>query len=214
MSLTKWSTSSRFFHAKGSQIISLIPLFGYAILWSDAIDNLFSYSVQLGDGFLPHRVRLYLLYFGSLFVFIGWFVYLLHCPREIKRHYERENFVNECITSADRGKAKIAMTILRRLKQLKESGNLPIVIDDAVMNGLVEESIDKLTDAARPNWFSDQGREHMSVVLSAYYNLQDASFLGARRLTFAAYSVGVFSLLLPSFEVLLLVLYSLPRVLL
>ena len=136
-------------------------------------------------------------------------MFLWYCPREIKRNHQRESFVNECITSADRGNAKIAMTVLRRVKQLKESGNLSIVIDDAVMNGLVEESIDKLTDERRPNWFSDQGREHMSAVLSAYYNFQDASFPGARRLTFAAYSVGMTCLLLPSFEVLLLVLGSL-----
>jgi hypothetical protein len=74
------------------------------------------------------------------------------------------------------------------------------------IDGLVEEAVDALSGDNRKVWFSDEGREHMSVLLRAYYDIENVSSRYARVITFCFWVVGGTLFLIPSSEVFFMVL--------
>lgn len=199
----RWSTTSYFMNTKGAAIVSIIPLLGYFVLWSDISQELFSYSKHFEMGtWLSLQQRLYFLYIGSIIVLFSRILWWWKCPHIIKRHPECEAFVSKCMSSSDRSQAKLASATVRA--SLSKRNEFPQL--SMILNGLVDEAVGALSGPEHKVWFSDQGREHMSVLLRTYYEIEDVMSVCSRVITFAAWALGALCFLIPSAEVFFMVL--------
>ena len=81
------------------QLSAAFPFVGYLILFNDDVSKVLNLRL-LDDGLVREgsldllwHTKLYLIYFGLLFLGLGSFLYQLRCPRVIKKHIDWEDYV-------------------------------------------------------------------------------------------------------------------------
>ena len=90
-----WNNLSTVASSPLVKVISAIPLVGYAILWSDALVPFFKYAENFGDRvWFTFVHRLYIVYFASLAILIGYVIYLVRCPIELKENSSYKSYFN------------------------------------------------------------------------------------------------------------------------
>jgi hypothetical protein len=77
---------------------------------------------------------------------------------------------------------------------------------NSILSGNVDQAVAELSGPDRKVWFSDEGREHISILLRAYYEVEDVSTIYARAITFFALAIGISLFIIPSLEVFIMVL--------
>ena len=89
---------------------------GYIILWSDAISEafnnagLFEYTKKLGGyAWFTSDERLYLVYYGAVFIGIGIMLFKIFCPKECKEHRDYLDYFDYIMQSQNLSKLEFAM---------------------------------------------------------------------------------------------------------
>ncbi|MCP5072246.1 MAG: hypothetical protein GY947_02990, partial [Rhodobacteraceae bacterium] len=96
MNVLRWSVISGLMKYRVSHAVSIIPIAGYAILWSEKFEGLLQYQQTLdAEAWFTASTRLHLIYFGSIILSIALVIFLIRCPGFIRRHSAIENYVLE-----------------------------------------------------------------------------------------------------------------------
>lgn len=98
--LPRWSQVAILARTRLPQLISLVPLLGYAVLWGGAFDSWMMQFHALGSLWFTPLTRIYLLYVGSVGVLAGMLVYWLCCPRPVQTFFDRRTYVQHMLQDA------------------------------------------------------------------------------------------------------------------
>ena len=84
-----WRLADTLYRSRFAQAVSLIPVLGYVLIYSNAtrhlVEDLLKFDLALpSGGFLAWNTKLNLLYGGSLLILAGWIVFQLFCPSLVK----------------------------------------------------------------------------------------------------------------------------------
>ena len=213
----RWSLAANVTRSRLPQVVSLVPLVGYALIWGDQLNAFLLRFPALGEGlwFDPLQ-RLQLIYFGGSAVFLGWIVYLIACPRPIKNfagphEYQRSIF--------DGGNAheleEVFTTVEARLgfEELPGRGNEKSL--GKYYNSALRQSMEHINDEdQRSATLAGQIRQSgASMAVAAYYELLDLGLDRQKSIPFnvlptvvlALYVIGAILFFLPTLEVFLMV---------
>lgn len=96
------------------QFATLIPLLGYAILWSDQFEGwIMKFDRAFGGGsLLTPSQRVEFLYFGSVLILLGMVVFWLLCPRPL-RYGSLRDYLMAVAETADPREATQAAQFVR-----------------------------------------------------------------------------------------------------
>lgn len=195
-----------------------MPIVGYAIIWNNQI-SLLEYA-HLGDKLWFDPIdRLHLIYWGGILVAVGWLLFRVFCPAEIRQYSSSSLLKSDIISSGDTAALqRIRKTIISDFETeygpIQEFHNRKGCTEAIFRNqsaylvstGLaVTESGKDLASTIR----GEYGAREIGALVTLFYEHQDRSRPLAAGLTFAFYGVGFLAFLVPSFEVFVLVLRSL-----
>lgn len=83
----RWDSVNKIANNDLSRIIGFIPLAGYLILFNDEVASIVSFNTIAGAGneisspfILGNLLKMRLVFFGSLFVFISYFIFKIFSP--------------------------------------------------------------------------------------------------------------------------------------
>ena len=180
-----------------SQTAATIPLFGYAILWNDKIQE---YSTLLGgDISIGSATRLRCLYFGSLTLTAAWGLYLWKCPKIIRKYSYTDDYVSARIAIFDAFEFQLAK---RHLESYLQQTQFPITVNS-------EPEMAYLMTAIGNSNFT--GTEYRPFFFRAYYLCFEGAGQGALAVCSALCFAGMILVLAPSFDVLVRVISKMLR---
>ncbi len=79
-----------------SQAASIIPVAGYAVLWSEKFDGLLEYQKAWdASAWFTVPERLHMIYFGSISLTIALAIFYIFCPSIIRRQPTVEGYILE-----------------------------------------------------------------------------------------------------------------------
>ncbi|MEN3146109.1 hypothetical protein ABCW43_02220 [Neorhizobium sp. IRAMC:178] len=98
----RWSTNAALAQTKLPQVVSLVPVLGYAILYGDQFQNLVMQFTSLGSDvlFTPFQ-RICLLYAGGLCVLAGLIIFYVFCPSIIRQYKTRTEYIRHVMETSD-----------------------------------------------------------------------------------------------------------------
>ena len=197
----RWSAISSLMKLRISQAASLIPIAGYAILWSEKFDGLLQYqkaweSVSL----FTISSRLHMVYFGSISLTFALIVFWIFCPRFIQRQSTIEEYIIEQEQTANN---YIFNGIYMSNKELiQEKGQTVTYKEDA---GYILRTQLQSEDPAGTKLNVGDRKTAFRI---HYLQHEDKNF-PAIIITCILLMLGVFLFLMPSLEVFYLVMRSL-----
>lgn len=98
----RWSTNAAITQTKLPQVISLVPILGYAILYGDQFQNLLmKYSLLGPDVLFTPFQRICLLYVGGIFVLVGLLIFYVFCPSIIRQYKTRNEYIRHVMETSD-----------------------------------------------------------------------------------------------------------------
>ena len=78
---------------------SFLPIAGYLILYGDAFQSWFQFSVLGQEWLFTTSVRLHLLYWGGVFIFAAAILHISFCPGLVKRFPDQDEYVENFISA-------------------------------------------------------------------------------------------------------------------
>ena len=94
--MINWELPARILRSPIVKSVTLVPVAGYIILYSDELSSIFDLQEGYENlGFLPESWRIHLIYWGGIFLTIGIIIYSLKCPPKIKRLTNADTFALE-----------------------------------------------------------------------------------------------------------------------
>jgi len=190
--------------------ISLIPIVGYLILWSEGLKEFLTYSEALGDKlFLSLDARLYLLYSGSWAILVGWLVYAKFCPDELKLNSSYKDYFSWLVTDSNTQvvKAMLGRGIPTMYKTMDEEGKKDVEAQLSVFRADSKDgpyvSDAKIVSAFDSNYGS---RIDLSKLTASYFVFLNMSKTISRWSAAILFGSGSILILIPSAEVLIRVI--------
>ncbi len=96
--ISDWRRAAFVLRSPIVRIVALIPALAYTVLYSDSLIGMLENEAALGrDLFLDATLRVHLLFLGALTILASLAVFVLCCPRSVRRFSEAEDYVDECI---------------------------------------------------------------------------------------------------------------------
>lgn len=207
----RWTVVAGLADSKLSYAAALIPVAGYALLWSGQPFPLFAYDLLPGSGFLSLTLRLRLIYGSGVLVLVGLTIYKVAAPKQIKANSTLGEYARLVRDTADVDEIETA----GRLVQHNE--------ESAPLRGWHGAVLPADTWKIAARMFGEVGHQHVPAlvharnldnfamivpVLSAHYEQLDRSRHGWCLLALSALVLGAGCAMLPSIEVAWLVLKS------
>lgn len=179
------------------QFATLIPVLGYAVLWSDQFQGwVMRFDQAFGTGGMSPLDRVQFLYFGAILILIGMLSYWALCPRPL-RHGSRRAYLIAVDETADPSEGVKAVDFLRSRWTENEQGHF-------VVAGFTVHAGDVAYMAGRKPAVSGT-----KSLLSAYYEALDRAAPVRSTITVAFLFGGAGVFLVPSVEVFFLALVRL-----
>lgn len=203
----RWSTNAAITQTKLPQVISLVPILGYAILYGDQFQNLLmKYSLLGPDVLFTPFERICLLYVGGLFVLAGLLTFYAFCPSIIRRYRTPNEYIRHVMETSDYKQVEDANKAMQKLLQdqpkegeEKYYGEFPAqAVYNAVRFTSGFRSIYELFDGRKPAGTIYQG-------LAAYYEATNRTRWFLSLLCNVLMMFGAVLFLLPSLEVFFMV---------
>ena len=205
----KWSTAAAATKTKLPQVVSLIPLLGYAVLYGDQFQDLVMRFTVLGpDMWLTPMQRIALLYAGGIFVLIGLAVFYAACPSIIRQHGNAAIYIRYVF---DTGNDMELRRAHKGLSELLEKQPLKHQNDDYFNEypaRMVQSTVSRISGEGQRQGilFGGQSREAIYAGLGAYFTVVNRSRRGACLACLTFMGIGALLFLLPSLEVFLMVI--------
>ena len=203
----RWSWVRLIANSRLPQMSAFIPAIGYALLWSDQLNDLLGSTRLLGVALLPPVWKLQLLWWGSISMTIGWSIYALFCPSEIRRCGEPDDYVLERFAAPSAERARRALELSEGLATgLHPNEELPSLPGgySAAQIDTATKALDRVSflhRAFEPSW-----AQHTDMIFKIQWHIIDKS---RQRLCLASLlllAIGALMFLIPSVEVALRVL--------
>lgn len=203
----RWSTNAGITETKLPQVISLVPILGYAILYGDQFQNFVMKYTLLGPDvlFTPFQ-RICLLYVGGLFVLVGLLTFYAFCPSIIRRYRTPNEYIRHVMETSDYKQVGDANRAMQKLfedqpKEFEEKyfGEFPV---QAVFNAV------RFTSGFRSIYELFDGRKPAGTIypaLAAYYEATNRTRWFPSLLCNVLMMCGAVLFLLPSLEVFFMV---------
>jgi len=195
-------------HPLSRSALYMLPV-GYLILWSDAFSELFRFS-KLGPEYLwlSTDVRLYLVYFGALFVALGTAIVFVHGPSVCRKFESSGDYFAAIVSSGDiNAVLEIPIEPEADPKELVDLGKhyvgRPLIPDEFVQTYKGEFPFKKMSSKDHTNVF--QRGTPANVLLSSFchshFNKQNQSNPAARTASILITGIGISLVIIPSIEV-------------
>ncbi|WP_172729970.1 hypothetical protein [Neorhizobium galegae] len=98
----RWSTNAAITQTKLPQVVSLVPVLGYAILYGDQFQSFVMRFTSLGpDVLFTAFQRVCLLYAGGLCVLAGLIIFYVFCPSIIRQYKTRTEYIRHVMETSD-----------------------------------------------------------------------------------------------------------------
>ena len=199
----RWSLVALFMRTRIAQVAAVIPLVGYALLWSQKASEYLALQEVLGSGLFGVTWRLLLIYFGAHFLAAAWATYLIWCPPDIKRTPELEAYLSQEMQTHSRSKYdRLRGELAKRIVPDPGDPNLRCwerTTTPATLCEVFPAATVMVASKNNPN--SDQ----RSTVLEAFFLLSEGSNPVALLAAICFAAVGSLLVTLPSVEVFWLV---------
>ncbi|QIG70401.1 hypothetical protein EVB88_017 [Rhizobium phage RHph_N28_2] len=205
----RWTFSSALARTKLPQVISLIPLLGYAVLWSDQFhDQIMRFETLAPSLWFSPTDRIRCLYIGSLLVLGGVVLLFLFCPVQIRALKNSTEYADHTFRSVDVHELEVAYEkILSITTTAGPADRLPPFLGTVDAKQLATGlNLISNPDHRRDTLQYQGNRQTMATAaLQAHYSLLDRSRPFAAGATFILLFTGAIIFLLPSVEVFLMV---------
>ena len=157
-----WRLADTLYRSRVAQAVSLIPLLGYMLIYSNAtrqqIEQLLKFDVALpSSGLLAWSTKLHLLYGGSLSILAEWIVFLLFCPSLVRNFPQPHDLWRHAIQIMSFG---IVSDAINAAFQQKQDGSIEVCSLEIYRRLVV--LVASLKDAADHNF-----RERLSTLAMA-----------------------------------------------
>jgi len=202
----RWSKARLIANSKLPQAAVLIPAVGYALLWGDELDKLAAFTKLNPPLWFSPMVRLQLLYFGAIFMTVGWFMYLWQCPKIIRRSAEVDDYVLEELRARDVYRfQKIRRAAENYLSKTNFHSNTndPLIYGNFSPHGL-QRAVG--STGANEVFSKDISASAAASLFAWHYFTIDRSRKNWCYVVLTFLGLGAFIFLLPSVEVFLMVL--------
>lgn len=189
-----WEWSARLARTRVPTLLSLIPILGYAVILGDEFRAFGMRFDQLGGNIWSSSVdRVYLLYIGSVLVFLGLLVYWLCCPRSIQHYATPRDYVEAMVRDGAPHKLKRVHDTVRDARSTRHSKAL----DDAL--SLIADP------DARDRTYKDADRMFGArIVFEQHWRARSRTHPLLSLLSVGLMAVGLCLVALPSAEVFLM----------
>ena len=188
-----------------SQAASIIPIAGYAILWSEDVGGFLTLQERIRDGgWFSVADRIYLIYLGSVILTAALILFWMRCPKFIRRHSTVDEYVLEQGQVMDNaaGNAFVKyMNMLVEKENVQANARYTEKVGILVREYITAEELHSMGNPRVP--------EARRGSFRVFYLQFDESRFISIGLTAGLMTVGLILLLLPSFEVFYLVMRSL-----
>ena len=204
--LATWTKARFIANSRLPQASALIPIIGYALLWSDQLSSLAVYSKLEPALWFSPIWRLRLLYWGACSMTVGWLAYLTFCPKVIRRSAEPDDYVLEQLRFEDLAYIErvrlIAASFLEKQNFHPMDGR--VLVFEKLSPAELHKSVNYLQNHGKLTF--TQHRHLISSVLTLHYWLENTDRQSKCWFTLAFLAGGAFLFLLPSLEVFLMIL--------
>lgn len=218
-----WLTLRSIGSSKAAKLTILVPIVGYMIIFNDQLSSYLDLSRELlnipeatEQGLQSYSIyRIYIIYFGLVFVGIASAIFAVRCPNQIKDNEsfydffvkEREMITNEKFQRY-LGLVKMHEVISPIMACMDNEGvemfpdpfsyNVLKTGNPLLDQSLIRNSKDKKTEEKARLY-----KECLSEVLHLVWDIRRYDRPNERRATTALYAVGLLMLAIPSIEVFL-----------
>lgn len=205
--IVAWSSARAIANSRLPQAATIIPIIGYALIWSDQLQD-FAYFKSLQPSlFLTPVQRLQCLYWGAIFMSIGWLLYSRHCPKIVRRANEPEDYVNEHMNL--RNVALLERTRKRAAAFLERHNYHPMTSETLIFGSIQPDRLHKAANYMRhpgADVFSPSNTDFIATLLTLNYHLENIDNKLLCLMTLIFLVGGAITFLTPSIEVFFMVL--------
>jgi len=92
-----WTGITKLIQSPAFRASSFLPVVGYMILYGDAFQGWFEFSVLGDDLILSSSLRLHFLYWGGILIFAATMLHIKFCPSLIKRFPDEGAYIDNFI---------------------------------------------------------------------------------------------------------------------
>jgi hypothetical protein len=174
LSWFRWSNARAIANSRLPQASAFIPAIGYAMLWSDDFSRWIGSTEKLGDGILISSLdaRLQFLWWGAIFMTVGWLVFVFRCPKVIRRCREPDDYVLEQMQLQNMSAlALVCGEIEKRLEQEdhfdKDALRYGGVTNDELLNAVV------FAPNTGKTLFNFAGANYVDVIYRHHFYIED-----------------------------------------
>ncbi len=200
LNVLRWSIVSGLMKNKIPQAAAIIPVAGYAILWSDSFEGLMKFQESLNHyAWFTTQSRLYFIYFGALLLTASLVLHWLRCPKFIRRHPNVEDYIKEQVEAAPEHVTQAISKEVNRMISFSTGG--PKFSDEC--NFVFKKQVSSEIRTGVPF------RTNTNSEFQFYYLQHEDMRLWAIILSLLLFTAGSLLILLPSLEVFVLVVRSL-----
>ncbi len=205
----RWSDLSAYTRTRFPGVVTLLPVLGYAVLFSDELNTwFFNYGDFLQSGWLSPQTRILLVFVGAVFLAVGRLVFLV-CPSAIRQFPTVDGYVSYYVSHPDRAELKFSVDLIKKNFPQIAANTVPDR-DELIGSQPYKLVVERVVRIGFGPWVEDSGGETRAIVLRAAYELMDSPrdvlVKGMKRTCFCFYAGGTLLFLVPSFEVTLLAL--------
>jgi hypothetical protein len=210
LSWFRWSNARAIANSRLPQASAFIPAIGYAMLWSREFSEWIGSKEKLGDGILITSLdaRLQLLWWGAIFMTIGWLIYLMFCPKIVRRCGDPEDYILKQVGMRNFSSLYQARTLAMEHLDTCAPSNWNTEIFKGITPGNLQQHCNDLTSRGRGIFEPEQG-ETVGMLLNYQYCHADHERLWHRVTAVTLLCLGGLLFLIPSADVFLRVLRKL-----
>ena len=210
LSWFRWSVARFIATSRLPQAAAFIPAIGYALIWSDDFSRWIGSKEKLGDGILISTLdaRLQFLWWGAVFMTMGWLVYLLRCPKVVRRCGEPDDYVYEQLRLQNMANlGSIVQIVKDHAGNIDQTERRPLIYGQISPQELYRAINSVFAAGIHP--FGTNGAHFFETIYKYHYHLTDNEQNWVRHVAVILLSLGAFLFLVPSADVFLRVLRKL-----
>lgn len=206
----RWSQLSAYTRTRFPGSVTLLPVLGYAVLFSDQLNSwLFDYGEFLQGGWLNPRYRILLIFLGAILLAIGRLLFFA-CPKSIQQFPSIDSYVGHHVSHPDRAEIKESLDNIKNHYPEIQKNTVPVEDSRTIGAQPYHLVVKRVQNVDSGTWVKDSGSESRAVVLRASYEIRDAPTrkldIQSMWFCFGFYTLGTAVFLLPSLEVTMLAL--------
>jgi hypothetical protein len=193
-----WDVQARLLTNGVAKAAYIIPVVGYVILYSDYFSSLFHFAALSPAHWvvLSPRMRLYLIYYGSLLLLLAYVAYLLTAPSLLKDKTSRSQFVSEVLSTNDHSTTEVVLReSIERVKAVRP-GYLAKDKDDR-LSAFLRNMIDRQAHFT----FTPHNANAIPNALHFYYNWKNRSEGVAQAVIYLVIVASYLMLLAPALDI-------------